>query len=156
MDIKFFTFLLFIALTGCNNQKIDTKAEEEKIKQTAVEWSKVEGNKEKMLTYWADDAVMMVPGQPTIKGKEAIRKMLDESYKIPGFKVTWNQPPLSVHVSKSGDLAYSFFQGQMTMNDSLGNPITIYNKAVVIWRKEPDGSWKDIVDVINSDPSQKK
>ena len=156
MNIKFPALIFFAALTGCKYQKVDTKAEAEKIIQTAAEWSKVESNKEKMLTYWADDAIIMNRGLPTIQGKEAIRKMLDESYKIPGFKVTWNQPPSNVYVSQSGDLAYSFFRGQITMNDSLGRPITIYNRAVVVWKKEADGSWKDIIDVINDDPLQKK
>ena len=42
------------------------------------------------------------------------------------------------------------------MNDSLGNPIIKHVRAVVILRKEADGNWKDIVDVVNDDPSQKK
>ena len=155
-NIKLHTLILLAALTACKNQNVDPKTEEEKIKQTAAEWSKVEGNREKMLTYWTDDAIIMNRGLPLIQGKEAIRKMVDESYKIPGFKVTWNQPPSKAYVSKSGDLAYSFFHGQMTMNDSSGKPITIYNRAVVVWRKEADGTWKDILDVINDDPLQKK
>lgn len=155
MNAKLPTLILLVALTGCNHQDVDTKAEVEKIKQTAAEWSKTESNKEKMLSYWADDATIINRDMPAVKGKEAVRKMLDDSYKMPGFKVTW-YPPSEVYVSKSGDLAYSFFQGNMTMNDSLGKPMTIYNRAIVIWRKDADGNWKDVVDVINDDPSQRK
>jgi ketosteroid isomerase-like protein len=46
------------------------------------EWSEVAstGDVEKKLSYWADDAFLMSPGQTTIKGKPAIRKMVEESF----------------------------------------------------------------------------
>ena len=53
-------------------------------------------------------------------------------------------------------MAYMIEQNQITVNDSLGKPITEFNKVVTIWRKEADGSWKNIVDMWNADPSQKK
>jgi ketosteroid isomerase-like protein len=81
--------------------------------------------------------------------------MVKSSRSIPGFKVIW-EPPTNISVSKSGDMAYVLARNQITMNDSLGKPITQYNKAVSIWRKQADGSWKDAVDVWNADPSQNK
>jgi len=109
---------------------------------------------EKTLSYWADDAIVMSPGQPPIKGKKAIRKMVEGTSKIPGFKISWE--PLSVAVAKSGDIAYMIEQNQIAVNDSLGNPHTEFNKSVTIWRKETDGSWKNIVDMWNSNPSTQK
>lgn len=149
-------FLLFIFLYGCNGLEVDTKTEGEKLMQISREWSKLAATDsiEKTLSYWADDAIVMSPGQPPIKGKNAIRAMVEGSSKIPGFKISWE--PLSVFVSKSGDMAYMIEQNQITVNDSSGNPITEVNKAVTIWRKEGDGSWKNIVDTWNADPSQKK
>jgi ketosteroid isomerase-like protein len=135
---------------------VDTKAEGEKLMQISREWSKSAATDsiEKTLSYWADDAVVMSPGQPSMKGKNAIREMVEGTSKIPGFKISWE--PLSVTVSKSGDLAYMIEQNQITVNDSLGNPHTEFNKGVSIWRKETDGSWKNIVDMWNSDPSRQK
>ena len=57
---------------------------------------------EKTLSYWADDSVVISEGQPVFKGKEAIRRMVEESYKIPGIHISWE--PQSAEVSKSGDL----------------------------------------------------
>lgn len=124
--------------------------------QISRDWSKSAATDsiEKTLSYWADDAVVMSPGQPAIKGKTAIRGMVENASKIPGFKISWE--PLNVFVSKSGDLAYMIEQNQITVNDSLGNPVTEFNKSVTIWRKEADGSWKNIVDTWNADPIQKK
>lgn len=149
--------LLFAVLAGCTDTKeVETKKEEERLMQISREWSKLAAtdSMEKTLSYWADDAVIMSPGQPTIKGKKAIREMMEGTSKIPGFKISWE--PVSAFVSKSGDMAYLIEQNKITMNDSLGNPVTEFNKSVTIWRKDADGSWKNIVDMWNEDPSQKK
>ncbi len=41
------------------------------------------------------------------------------------------------------------------MNDSLGNPVTKFGTGVTIWRKEVDGSWKNIVEIMNEDAAPK-
>jgi ketosteroid isomerase-like protein len=148
--------LIFTVLTSCGDHKVDTKIEGERLMQISREWSKLAATDsvEKILSYWADDAVVMSPGQSPLKGKNAIREMLEGTSKIPGFKISWE--PLSVFVSKSGDMAYLIEQNQITVNDSLGKPITEFNKGVTIWRKEADGSWRNIVDMWNADTSQKK
>jgi ketosteroid isomerase-like protein len=157
MTIKITTALLMTSLLpSCSEHAIDTKAEGERLMQISREWSKSAATDsiEKTLSYWADDAVVMSPGQSPIKGKNAIREMIEGTSKIPGFKISWE--PLNVSVSKSGDMAYMIEQNQITVNDSLGKPITEFNKSVTIWRKETDGSWKNIVDMWNADPSRKK
>ena len=148
--------LVIIALISCSDHEIDTKAEGERLMQISREWSKSAATDsiDKKLSYWADDAVVMSPGAPAIKGKNAIREMLEGTSKIPGFKISWE--PISVVVSKSGDLAYMLEQNQITVNDSTGKPVTEFNKSVTIWRKEADGSWKNVVDIWNTDPAQKK
>jgi ketosteroid isomerase-like protein len=55
-------------------------------------------------------------------------------------------------LSQSGDLAFLLEQNQVTVNDSLGKPIVYFNKGVTIWKKQVDGSWKDIVDTWNAIP----
>ncbi|HLF63879.1 MAG TPA: SgcJ/EcaC family oxidoreductase [Saprospiraceae bacterium] len=134
-----------------------TKVEGEKLMNLSREWSEVAATNdiEKTLSYWADDAtVMSPPGQPPMKGKEAIRAMVEGMSKIPGFKISWE--PLSVFVSQSGDMAYLIEQNQVTFNDSLGNAITEYNKDVTVWRKEADGSWKNVIDMWNATPAPNK
>ena len=135
-----------IFLISCNNQQVDTVSEEKKLMELSREWSRAAatGDTAKILSYWADDAVVMSPGEPTLKGKEAIREMVVGSSKIPGFSISWE--PLSVSVSESGDLAYMLEENKITMNDSLGNPIVLKNKGVTVWKKQPDGSWKNVVE----------
>ncbi len=150
LTITLITMSLFIS---CGNKSVDTNAEGEKLMQISREWSKTAGtgDVEKTLDYWADDAMVMSPGQPALKGKKAIREMLEGTSKIPGFRISWE--PISVVVSESGDMAYMIEQNQITVNDSLGNPVTEKNKAVTVWQKENDGSWKNVVDMWNADPT---
>ena len=147
---------MLICIAGCEHQSADTKSEGEKLMQLSRDWSKsaAMGNIDTTLSYWADDAIIMAPGQPPLKGKQAIRAMLEGTSKIPGFKISWD--PKMVSVSKSGDMAYMVEETQITMNDSLGKPITEYNKAVTVWRKEPNGTWKNVIDMWNANPSTNK
>ena len=51
----------------------------------------------------------------------------------------------SVVVAQSGDLAY------VTYTYEMGNPVAERGKDVSIYRKEPDGSWKLIIDMWSPD-----
>jgi len=141
---------------SCNQTKVDKKAEGEKIMQLSKEWSQTVATKdvEKIVSYWADDAFVMQEGQAPLKGKQAIREMVEESFKMPGFNISWQ--PESVEVSDAGDMAYLIENAQVSFNDSTGKQVSIKNKAVSIWRKQQDGSWKNVVDISTADPSQNK
>jgi uncharacterized protein (TIGR02246 family) len=143
-------------MIGCNPQKPDLKAEGEKIMELSREWSRAasSGNIEKTVSYWAEDAMLMSAGQPQLKGKKAIRQMVEESYKIPGFRISWQ--PQSVEVSENGDMAYLIEDAQISFTDSTGKTITQNNKAVSIWRKQTDGSWKNVVDISTPEPVANK
>jgi uncharacterized protein (TIGR02246 family) len=117
--------------------------------QTSREWSKVAAsrNADSILRYWTDDAVVLSPGEHVLKGKEGIRQMVEGSFKTPGFQISWE--PQSAEVSKSGDLGYLLENTRMIMPDSVGNTSTVNFKAVTIWKKQADGSWKCAVDVLS-------
>src|SRR6187551_238657 len=104
-------------ILSCNHEKVDTKAEGEKVMQLSKDWSKAAstGDVTKTISYWADDAILMSGGQPTLNGKEAIKKMVEESFKIPGFKISWD--PQTAVVSESGDMAYLIENSQITLSD---------------------------------------
>ena len=55
---------------------------------------------------------------------------------------------------KTGTVGYSFDIEHTFYSDvdSIGNPIITYNKTVTVWRKEADGSWKNVIDMWNEDP----
>jgi uncharacterized protein (TIGR02246 family) len=143
--------ILFITFSCCGEQKtVDQKAEAAQLMEVSREWAKAE-SKEKVLSYWADDAVFIGSGMPSMKGKDKITEMIEATEQIPGFKVTWE--PHEAYVSESGDLGYLIENLSVTYHDSLGNPVTEYRKAVTIWKKQADGNWKNVVDINSQDPS---
>ncbi|MES2891941.1 MAG: nuclear transport factor 2 family protein [Bacteroidota bacterium] len=145
---------MFILVTflSCNHSTIDKKAEGEKLMQLSKEWSQAAstGDVEKTVAYWAENAVMFSAAHEPLNGKQAIRQMVEESFKIPGFKIGWQ--PSQVEVSESGDMAYILEDAQISLTDSSGKPIVINNKAVTIWRRQADGSWKNVVDISTPKP----
>ena len=151
-----FSISFLLLIVACNNTTVDTKAEGEKVMQVSRDWSRVAQTDsiDKILSYWADDAVLMLPGDPVIKGKQALREMIDGTSKIPGFKISWE--PVSASVSKSGDMAYLIEDNHISFTDSTGKTITQQNKAVTIWRKEADGSWKNVIDIYNANPNKQQ
>lgn len=140
----------FLILSGCLEQRVDQQAEGKKLMELSREWARAE-TPDEILSFWADEAIVMPPGQASLKGKDAIRQMLEGTSEIPGFEVSWE--PKEFFVSKSGDLAYLIEQNYFKMRDSEDNPLTTFNKVVTIWKKQDDGAWKNVVDIWNEDPS---
>jgi uncharacterized protein (TIGR02246 family) len=143
-----------LLLSGCaaGSPAIDVEEEAAELMRISREWSDVAatGDIEAILAGWAEDAVMMAPGQPPIRGKAAIREYVETTGSIPGATIRWE--PLEAHVSTSGDMAYLIERNQITWQDSTGARVTESNKAVTVWRKQADGSWKNVIDMWNADP----
>jgi ketosteroid isomerase-like protein len=147
--------VVLILMVSCNESKVDLKAEEAAIMKTDSTWAalaKEGADVDKIVSYWSNDAVVLAPGQPPVKGKEALHKMVEDSKNIPGFSITWKSS--EVHFSPDGKLAYMSGENLMTMNDSTGNKMNIPGRGYTIWRKEADGSWKCVVDIWNNPPAQ--
>jgi ketosteroid isomerase-like protein len=80
-------------------------------------------------------------------GKDAIRKYVSDAFATPGFSITWQTD--KVEVAQSGDLAYSTGTDRMSLNGPDGKSVTEESRGVAIWKKQPDGSWKCVVDVMS-------
>ena len=138
------------AIICCTEKKIYTIAEGEKLMEVSREWSQAVSAKddEKVLSYWSDDAIIILPNQAPIKGKAAIRNMIEADSKNPGFSISWE--PLEAHVSDDGTMGYLLEQNKVTLNDST----TFFNKVVTVWRKSADGNWKNVVDISTPDATR--
>jgi ketosteroid isomerase-like protein len=151
----FFSMMIVMVLVACETSppSIDAEAEAAELMRISREWSEVagSGNLEATLAYWDDDAVMMPPGMPPLKGKQAIREFIEASAGIPGSAIRWE--PLEAHVSPSGDFAYLLERNQISFQNSTGVQVTEWNKVLTVWRKQADGSWKNVVDMWNADPT---
>jgi ketosteroid isomerase-like protein len=106
---------------------------------------------ELVLSYWTDDAVVIPPGLPPVTGKSALRQYVEDSLKIPGFRIHWTST--DAIFSPDGNLAYLFSRNIVHLNAPDGTPTTTAGRAVTIWRREPDGQWRCAVDMWNAEPA---
>lgn len=146
--------LAALLISGCaaGTPSVDLEAEAAELMRISREWSDVAatGDVDAILAGWAENAVIMAPGQPPIRGKQAIRAYIESTGSIPGFSIRWE--PLEAHVSASGDMAYLIERNQFTWQDSTGAQVTESNKVVTVWQKQADGTWKNVIDMWNADP----
>ena len=138
---------------GCS--KVDLDRERAAILATDRPWQEAIAAKdvERTLSFWADDAVVLPPGQPSVVGKDALRGFVTESFKIPGFGLWWETGTITV--GPHGDVAYAMARNTTTLNGPDGKPMALRGKAVTVWRKSADGQWKCAVDIWNEDAPPK-
>ena len=140
------------ALAAPNEKASGAKAE---ILRLDAEWAKAAEARdlERILSYWSDDASVFPPGSPALVGKDAIRAYIGQSLQMPGFRISWKTN--EVTVAESGDLAYGVGTNRVSFTGPDGKPVTVEGKAVTVWRKDPAGGWKCVVDIWNDIPSPK-
>jgi uncharacterized protein (TIGR02246 family) len=94
-----------------------------------------------------DDAMILLANGPTLKGIEEIRALYSNSFSLNSFDVTSTTE--EIHVE--GDIAFSrdTWVGSINPKDG-GEPIVFDNKAIFIYKKQADGSWKIWRNIYNS------
>ena len=101
---------------------------------------------DKTVSYYAPNAIMFGVGAP-VQGIEGIRKVWQQLLATPNLQI--HLTTLSVEVSRSGDLGWEYGSFQGTSTDKNGKTVTQTGKYVVIWKLQPDGSWKIEADLSN-------
>ena len=131
---------------------MDFTSEKNRLLEIDAEWAEAASQGkdiDRILSYWTDDAVVMPQGFPSIVGKEEVRRYVENSLQIPGFKINWISS--DVKFSPDWNLAYMFSENEVTINDENGNQIVSKGRAVTIWRRETDGAWRCAVDIWNAE-----
>lgn len=93
-------------------------------------------------TVFAEDAIMMPPNQPMVRGKKAIEALIQGWVDTIGG--TMSNPMVEFGVD--GDLAY-----QVATYAFMDTQTPDRGKFVEIFRRQPDGSWKVYLTIYNSD-----
>jgi uncharacterized protein (TIGR02246 family) len=144
---------LLAFLTGCATAPPDTHdADVQTLKDTEAAWVKDANTKdvEKFVAHYTDDASVLLPNMPIITGKDAIRNALKPILADPNFALQFSSTRQDV--AKSGDLGYTVGTYTMTgTNEKDKKPFTDKGKYTTIFKKQADGSWKAVVDMLNSD-----
>ncbi len=160
-----FSLILLIAALGCSgSDTAQTAASDETSSAEVVDVAAVDqaidalnakfvealkaGDIATATAHYAADAVVMMSNEPAWQGADAIAN---------GFKGFLSQMTLTEftmlpnQVMVSGDFAVETGGGEWTFQPKTGAPIKDKVKYVTVWQKQPDGSWKIIRDINNSD-----
>ena len=134
----------------------DTRAQDEMdIRSAAKAWSEAAQAKdaEKFVSFYTDDAVLILEDAPDLSGKAAIRDTIGGMMQDPAFALSFQTT--RVEVARSGDIAYELGTFTLTTtNPATKKPLTEKGQGLVIWKKQADGTWKAHVDAPVSDPPE--
>jgi ketosteroid isomerase-like protein len=145
-----------VALVACTSAPApiaDTReADAAAIRATEVAWKAAWSTKvaDNITPYWAEDATVMAPGIPTVKGADAIKKVIGELVSDPNFALTLQT--VTVEASRGGDYGYTQGTYAVTATDpATKKAVTEKGKYLTLYMKQPDGSWKSVQDIWNAD-----
>ena len=121
------------------------------VKAAEVAWSKDAGTKDpaQFVKYYAADATVMIPNAPAMHGPDEAAKAFKPLMADPNFSLSFTG--VAADIAKSSDIAYTQGTYTMTVSDPKGKPLTDKGKYLTVWKKQADGSWKAVEDILNTD-----
>jgi ketosteroid isomerase-like protein len=133
--------LVFSACKAKEPEEVNTAREAlQEIQQTDIDFSnfsKEHGLRKAFLQYIDDDGILMRDNAMPFVGANAIDYIASRNDS--SILLTWE--PRGGDVAASGDLGYTY--GVYEMKDSVNVQKGTY---VTIWKKQPDGKWKFVLD----------
>jgi len=136
---------IVVLLTGCHDRKYAPPsliATDKEFSRMSVE----EGLNAAFIAYAADSVVKVREGNFPITGKDTMTQIY-LSNPDTGVILKWY--PVKAEVAASGDLGYTFGNWEMYLK---AKDTTMYGNYITIWRLQPDGTWKYILDTGNNTP----
>jgi ketosteroid isomerase-like protein len=137
--------VLGAALSGGCGTTVNVEQERTALLARDRQWSETTKDVDKFMSYFAADAVAYPPGEPAVRGADAIRKSITQMMAAPGFALSWTASGSSV--SSSGDLGYTAGSYQMGAGDGAER-----GKYVTVWKRQGGtGDWMVAEDIFNAD-----
>ncbi|HXO20593.1 MAG TPA: nuclear transport factor 2 family protein [Thermoanaerobaculia bacterium] len=124
---------------------VDLEAERNALAQTELDFGRAvqeKGVKEGFLAYLADDSILFHPGPVPGRAWTAERPS-------PPIVLAWR--PAFVEVSRAGDLGYTTGPFEARSSDPKNTEVG-YGNYVTLWRKQPGGGWRAVLDTGAGNP----
>ena len=109
------------------------------------------GDTKALAAMYTSDAIAFPPDSEMIRGNEAVAKF----WKATRDGGVQSATLTTDDVGRSGDVAYEVGKVSLTIRPEGKEPTTAAAKYVVVWKRQPDGSWKLHRDIWNSLPEKK-
>jgi len=140
---------MMLAKTAVSQTNEEIKAKIEKINKEMAQ-AMLEGNSEKSLAFYADDAISMPANAKMSEGKEAIKKANAEMMNS-GVKVTlFEAKTLKVKTCDQTVTEIGTYKIGLSIPGMEGTTEEI-GKYVTLWKQQPDGSLLIKLEIWNSD-----
>ncbi len=138
-----------LALTACAPKPQDTAADEAALKADPVAWMENynSGNADGIAGQYADDAILMAPGAPSLNGTAAIREFMAADMAKSKAAGLVFKSDATTGVGVSGDIGW--LSGIYSVTDASGATVD-KGKYLSVYRRI-NGDWQLIRDTWNSD-----
>ena len=137
--------LLCITLVA-KGQSTKNKIEQEELIKADKAWSLAAktNDMEKLWSFWEDEGIMLMSADMTLKGIDQYKKFTTQVRTDPNFEISWEVQ--GAEVSEKADMGYTFGIGKVQRTSSTGELISTTKPYLIVWRKQPDGTWKCIIE----------
>jgi ketosteroid isomerase-like protein len=106
------------------------------------------GDKAGMMANYTSDAIVMAPNEEAWRGPEGLDKGFSGLLSQFSFK---DGAVTTTDVMVAGDLAVETGTFALTLQPKTGAEIKDKGKYLTVWKRQPDGTWKIVRDINNSD-----
>lgn len=106
------------------------------------------GDKAGMVANYADDAIVMMPNEEAWRGRDGLDRGFGGFLSQMSFK---DGSATTADVVLAGDLAVETGTFAWTLQPKAGPEIKDKGKYLTVWRRQPDGTWKIVRDINNTD-----
>ncbi|PYP65267.1 MAG: hypothetical protein DMD26_11515, partial [Gemmatimonadetes bacterium] len=89
-------------------------------------------------------------GSEIVIGTDAVRALYNEQQRAGG---TLNWRPVYADAAESGDLGLTIGESVFTGRGANGSVVQRFGKYLTIWKKQPGGEWRFVVDGGNASPT---
>lgn len=108
------------------------------------------GQESRAAACYAEDATLMVMDSPQVKGREAIANVIAQGVREGPPRTALKREILEMEGDEA--MVYVVNQFEWTMIDpSSGRAFAVPGKGVHVWQRQPDYTWKILVDINNTD-----
>ena len=146
MNLKqnFILILPFLLLLACSGKKSKINIEDKKAEMIAAEisfskFSELKGTRKALMEYIDSEGVLLRPNIMPLVGADAIDFISQANDTA--YTMIWQ--PKGGKIAESGELGYTF--GIYSVTPKYKDSI-MQGTYVNIWKKQPDGSWKLLLD----------
>lgn len=149
MNHRSFALLLLTTLAGCNQAGHDPSADEAAIRELIRQTAATNNAADTLgwVELFEDTAVYMAPGMPEVTGRDGLVDIAAAGFGQ--YAAAVEIAPVEIEILGDWAFARSRVSGNVTPRAG-GDPIDVDVKQLVLYHRQPDGTWRIARLIINS------